>query len=135
MSVGDRQRCLETVPPSYILEADPYQGQKTSDDQKELQDLVVDGAGESAEEDVAEDDDRREENREVKDPAHRQIELEEERIEDVQCLDETRHGVHRNAGGKYRHHREGAGIVGAGLFIEAQPQELRNRPCLGAVVE
>ena len=48
---------LESLPAADIAEADPDQRGEAGDDEEELQDLVVDGAGEAAEEDVAQHDD------------------------------------------------------------------------------
>ena len=55
-----RQRVLESLPAADVLEPEPDQRQEAGDDEEELEDFVVDGAGEPAEEDVAENDDGRE---------------------------------------------------------------------------
>ena len=57
-----RQECVDrrpgsvslyAVPSAYILQSDPHQRQKSRDDQEELQHLVVNRAGQPAQEDVA----------------------------------------------------------------------------------
>jgi hypothetical protein len=62
---------LDALPAADVAQADPDQRREAGDDQEELQDLVVDGAGEAAEEDVAEHDQRGEEDRDVEDVLRR----------------------------------------------------------------
>ena len=135
MQVGRRERRLQAVPAPNILEANPDQRQKPGHDQEELQNLVVDGAGESAKKDVAQDDQRGEDDGEVEDPLERQPKWMEQPVENMQRLDQPRHGVHRDARREDGHHRKGAGIPGPRLLVEAQAQKLRHRARLGAVIE
>jgi hypothetical protein len=53
---GGGQGLLDAGPATDVLEADPDQRKQAGDDEEELEDLVVDGAGEAAEEDVSEHD-------------------------------------------------------------------------------
>ncbi len=71
----------------------------------------------------------------VKMPSGRPAQRMKESVEDMQCLDQPRHRVHRNAGAENGHHRKRAGIQRARLFIETQPQEFRHRACFRAVIE
>ena len=64
-------------------------------------------------------------------PAHRH----EQPVKNMQRLDQPRHGIHRNAGAEHRHHGKRAGVQRARLFVEAQPQKLRHRARLRAVIE
>ena len=64
---GGGKGLLDSLPAAYVAKADPDEGGEAGDDEEELQDFVIDGAGEAAEEDVSEDDDRRENDRDVED--------------------------------------------------------------------
>ena len=57
------------------------------------------------------------------------------RIQNVQRLDQLRHGIHRNARRKNSHGCERDGIQPARFLIEAKPQIFRHRPRAGTVVE
>ena len=63
--------CLMPCQPPTLRRPIQTSGSEAGDDQEELQDLVVDGAGEAAEEDVAEHDDGREHDGDVEDPRRR----------------------------------------------------------------
>ena len=129
------QGVFEAVPSAYIFKPYPDQRSEAGDDEEELEDFVIDGAGKAAEEDVEQDDEGREEDGEVEDPVQRQAESAEEPIEDVESLDEAGHRVHGNAGGKHGHEGEGAGVPGAGFFVEAETEEFRDGAGFGSVVE
>ena len=62
---------LDALPAADVAQADPDQRGEAGDDEEELQDFVVDGAGEAAEEDVAEDDERGEDDGDVEDVLRR----------------------------------------------------------------
>ena len=135
MHVGRGQRGFEAIPATDVFQADPDQRQESRDDEEKLEDFVVDGAGESAQEDVAEHDDRGEDDGEVEDPVQRQSQRLKRLVEDVERLDEARHRIHRNAGREDGHQREGAGVPGARLFVEAEAQKFGHGARFRAVVE
>jgi hypothetical protein len=56
-------------------------------------------------------------------------------VKDVQRLNELGHGIHGDAGRKYRHGGEGKGVEGAGLFVKAQPQVFRHGARARAVIK
>jgi len=84
---------LETGPPADRLQAQERERQEAEDDHEELQDLVVDRTGQAAEEGVPEHDRRRQDDADVDVPAQ-------------ELLEQHPHGVHADAGGEDRHHRE-----------------------------
>jgi hypothetical protein len=92
---------LDSLPASHIAETDPDERSEAGDDEEELQDFVVDGAGEAAEKDVTEDDDGRQDDGDVED-----VGVGDDAVEEAECLDEQRHGIHRDAGAEYRHDRK-----------------------------
>ncbi len=121
---------LDALPAADVAQADPDQRSEAGDDQEELQDLVVDGAGEAAEEDVAEHDDGGEDDGDVED-----VLVGDDAVEEPEGLDQQRHRVHGDAGGEDGHDGEGEGVEGAGLLVEAHAQVFRHGAGLGAVVE
>ena len=121
---------LDSLPAADVAQAEPDQRGEAGDDEEELQDLVVDGAGEAAEEDVAEDDERGEDDGDVED-----VGVGDDAVEQAEGLDEQRHRVHGDAGGEDGHDGEGEGVEGAGLLVEAHAQVLGHGAGLGAVVE
>ena len=108
---------LDSLPAAYVAEADPDKWSEAGDDEEELEDFVVDGAGEAAEEDVAEDDDGGEEDGDVEDPR-----VGNDAVEEPEGLDEERHRVHGDAGGEHGHRGEREGVDGSGLFVEAEAE-------------
>ncbi len=124
------KRLLDSLPAAYVAQADPDERGEAGDDEEELEDFVVDGAGEAAEEDVSEDDDRREEDGDVED-----VGVGDDAVEEAEGLDEERHRVHGDAGGEHGHDGEGEGVDGAGLLVEAHAEVLGDAAGLGAVVE
>ena len=124
------QGVLDSLPSADVAQADPDQGKQPGDDEEELEDFVVDGAGEPAEEDVAQHDERREDDGDVED-----VGVGQDVVEEAQLLDQQGHGVHGDSRGKNGHEGEGEGVDGARLLVEAHAQELRHGAGLGAVVE
>ncbi len=135
MKIGGRQGCAQAMDAADVVESDEHQRQKSGNDEGKLEHLVVNGTGEPAEEDVAQDDDGRKQHGKVEDPSQRQTQHDKQTVEDVQGLDEPGHGIHGDAGGEYRHHGKGTGIQRTGLFIEAKAEKLRHGTGLRAVVE
>jgi len=121
---------LDSLPAAYVAQADPDERSEAGDDEEELEDFVVDGAGEAAEKDVAEDDDGREEDGDVEDPG-----VGDDAVEEPEGLDQKRHRVHGDAGAEHGHHGEGEGVDGAGLLVEAEAEVFGDGAGLGAVVE
>ena len=80
---------LDSLPSADVAQADPDQRREARDDEEELQHLVVDGAGEAAEEDVAEHDDRAEDDGDVED-----VLVGDDPVEESERLDQKRHRVH-----------------------------------------
>ena len=133
--VGHGDGGFEAAPAADITQPNEHQRQEAGNDEEKLQDLVVDGAGESAEKDVEQYDRRRQDDRERKDTLRREAERAEEAVKDMKRLDEPRHGVHRDAGAEDGHHGEGAGVERAGLLVEPHAEKLGDAARLGAVVE
>ena len=121
---------LDSLPAAYVAEADPDERSEAGDDEEELQDFVVDGAGEAAEEDVAENDDGGDEDGDVED-----VGVGDDAVEEAEGLDEQGHRVHGDAGGEHGHDGEGESVDGAGLLVEAEAQVFGHGAGLGAVVE
>ena len=117
-----RQPFGESLPAPQILEAEEHQRRETGDDEEELQHLVVDGRGESSEQDIAQHDGRGQPHARVEVPTQEQIQ-------------QQSHGVHRDARGENRHGRERDRVQAAGLLVEAHLQVLGHRARLRAVVE
>ena len=135
MHILRRHRGLQAAPAADIPKSQQHQRQESGDDEEELQDLVVDGAGQSAEEDIRQHDDGRKHDGERENSFLRPAQRVKESIKNMQRLDQPRHRVHRDAGTENRHHRKGAGIQRAGLLVEPHAQELRHRAGLGAVIK
>ncbi len=127
---GGGESLLDSLPSAYVAETDPNERCEAGDDEEELEDFVVDGAGEAAKEDVPEDDERGEDDGDVEDPT-----LGHEAVEESEGLDEERHGVHGDAGREHGHDGEGESVDRAGLLVEAETEELRDGTRFGAVVE
>jgi len=125
-----REGLLDSLPSAYVAQADPDERSEACDDEEKLEDFVVDGAGEAAEEDVAEDDDRRKKDRDVED-----IGVGDDAVEEPEGLDQKRHRVHGDAGGEHGHDGEGECVDGAGLLVEAEPEVLRDASGFRSVVE
>ncbi len=119
---GRREGVLDSLPSTDIAQADPDERSEAGDDEEELENLVVDSAGEAAEEDVAEDDDGGDEDGDVED-----VVVGDDAVEEAERLDEKRHRVHGDAGGEHGHDGEGEGVDGAGLLVEAQCGDIRGR--------
>jgi hypothetical protein len=98
------------------------QREQRGDDHEELQHLVVDRRGQSAERDVDEHERRRDDNGERHRPAEHEV-------------DDQRQREQVDAGDEHRRHGERPGIEGVRGLVEAQPQVLGHRTDLGAVVE
>ena len=94
MHVRRRNGCLQTGPTADVPQSQQHKGKETSDDQEELQNLVVDCACQSAEENVCEHNYRGKHNRKCEDSLRRPTHGVEEPIEHMQCLDEPRHRIH-----------------------------------------
>ena len=109
-------------PAAHVAQAQPHQRREAEHDQEELQHLVVDRAGEPAEEDVSEHDAGGDEDARVEAPAEQQVE-------------QLTHGIERDAGRKDRHGRERDRVDRAGFLVEAQLQVLRDGAGARAVVE
>src|SRR5664279_3413751 len=127
MRVRRGQSLLDAGPAANIPQTHPYQWKEAGNDQEKLQNLVVNGARETAQEDITQHDNRRNYDREVKDPRDRQSEMEKGAIEDMQRLDESRHRIHGDAGRKNGHHGKGAGIENASLVVVTHAQEFGHR--------
>ena len=121
---------LDSLPATDIAKADPDEGREASNDEEELEDFVVDGRGEAAKEDVAENDDGGEEDGDVED-----VGVGDDAVEEPEGLDEERHRVHGDAGGEHGHDGKGKGVDGAGLLVEAHPEIFGDGTGLGAIVE
>jgi len=67
VSQSSPELLLDSLPAADVAETDPDEWSEAGDDEEELQDLVVDGAGKAAEEDVAQNDDRRQDDGDVED--------------------------------------------------------------------
>ena len=63
------EAALEAGPSSNVSQSEKDERRESEDDQEELQNFVVDGAGESAEEDVGEHDQRGDDHADVEAPA------------------------------------------------------------------
>ena len=113
-----------------VAEADPNERKEAGDDKEELQDLVIDGAGEAAQEYVTEDDQRGEDDGDVEDVA-----VGHEAVKEAEGLDKQGHGVHGDAGREDGHDGEGDGVEGAGLLVEAHAEVLGDGAGFGPVVE
>ena len=127
---GGGEGVLDSLPAAYVAKTDPNERGEAGDDKEELQYFVIDGAGETAEEDVAEYDDGRENDGDVED-----VLVRNDAVEEAEGLDEERHGVHGDAGREHGHDGEGEGVDGAGLLVEAEAEELWDGTGLGSVVE
>ena len=125
----------EPVPAADVLQAQPDQRKESGDDQEKLDHFVVDGAGQSAQQDVSQNHQRRNHQGEVKYPGLRQAQPGKRRVENVQDLNQLRHGIHGNAGRKKSHDGERNGVEAAGLFVKAQAEIFRHRACPRAVIE
>ena len=110
------------VPSADALQAEPDQRHETEHDHEELQHLVVDRRGQSAQENVGQHDQGRNGDAQVVGEAEN-------------LFQEPGQGVHRDAGRKDGHHRERNRVERARFFVEPQLQVLRDRPGLRAVVE
>ena len=87
---GFGESVLDSLPSAYIFEADPDERGEAGDDEEELENLIIDGRGESAEEDVAEDDDGRQDDGDVED-----VGVWDDAVEEAESLDERNREIAR----------------------------------------
>ena len=120
--VGLLDLLLQPVPAADVDQADDRQRQQRGDDHEELEHLVVDRRREAAEADVGGDDERRDDDADDDRPAEHQLE-------------HQRQGVEVHAGDQDRRDRERDRVEDVRAVVEAQPQVLRHRADLRAVVE
>jgi len=92
-----RELLLDSLPAADVAETDPDEWSEAGDDEEELQDLVVDGAGKAAEEDVAQNDDRRQDDGDVED-----VGVGDDAAEDAEVWMSSRHCIHGDAGAEDR---------------------------------
>ncbi len=113
---------LEPVEASDFAQAEEGHRQEPEDDEEELKDLVEYRRGEAPEEDVDQNDGRREQDARVQVPSEHQVQ-------------HQRHGVHVDAGHRDRHDREGDRVQTPRSLVEAELQVLGNAPHAAPVVE
>ena len=116
------QARLNAVPASGLGDRENRQGRETGHDQQKLEDLIVYGAGEPAEEGIDQNDGGRDQNRHIEVPAQHQ-------------LQQLAQGIHGDSRGKDGHHGEGESVVGARLLVVAHFEVLGNGAGFAAVVE
>ena len=114
----------ETMPchPPAFWHGEDGQGREPGHDQEELQDLIINSAGEAAHIGVNEYDGRDGQHRRAEIPTQHQVQ-------------QQAHGVHGDAGGEDGHHGEGEGVEAAGLLIEAQLEVFGDGTGLAAVIK
>jgi hypothetical protein len=101
------------LPTARFHERQDRERREAEHDQKKLEDLIVDRAGQSTERSVGEHDGGGEQHGTGKAPAEHQLKQQSE-------------GIHRDARRENRHHREGDGIEAARFFVEAQLEVFRH---------
>jgi hypothetical protein len=104
------------------FQPDDYQRDQPCDDHEELQDLVVNRAGQTAECDVGQHEQRRDGDRQPDRPADQRV-------------DDQRQGVQVHPGSQHRGRSERHGVEQVGGRVEAPEQELRHAAHPGPVVE
>ena len=107
------QTGFDAFPAADIVNAQENQRDETKHDQEELDDLVIDSGGQTAQERVNQYDKSRDQYTGIEVPAQEQVQ-------------QFAHCVHGDTGGEHRHHREGNGIETASFFVKTQLQVFRN---------
>jgi hypothetical protein len=105
-----------------LLDGDDRQGDHADQDDEELHDLVVDRAGQAAEQDVGQHEQRRQHDRDDQRDAQQRLEHDGQRVQ-------------VDAGDEHAAQDERDRVDQVGLRVEPQPQVLRDAAHLGAVVE
>jgi hypothetical protein len=118
--VGDLR--LQAAPAADGVQPDDHQRDQAGDDHEELQDLVVDGAGQAAEGDVGQHEGRRDHDRQPDRPADQRVDDQGQRVE-------------VDPGGQHGGERERQSVEQVGRRVEPPAQELRDAAHPRAVVE
>jgi hypothetical protein len=95
------------------MQPDDHQRDQPGDDHEELQNLVVDRAGQPAESDVGQHEERRDGDRQPDRPADQRV-------------DDQRQSVQVHAGDQHGGQRERQGVEQVGGRVEPPQQELRH---------
>ncbi len=113
---------LQAAPAADAVQPDDDQRDQPGDDHEELQHLVVDRAGQPAERDVGQHEQRRDGDRQPDRPADQRV-------------DDQRQRVQVHAGDQHRGQRERQGVEQVGGRVEPPEQELRHAAHPRPVVE
>src|ERR1700720_1836095 len=92
MGHGSRETVLNGGPAADVAETDPHQGKKFGNNQKELQDFIVNRARETTEKNVTEDNGGAQKNTEMKNPS-----MGNQAVEQAQGLNQQSHGIKADA--------------------------------------
>src|ERR1035437_7935580 len=113
---------LHAFPTAGLTDRQDGQRREPQYDEEKLEDLIIYGAGEAAEERIRQHDGRRSQHGHVETPSQHQMQQQPQ-------------GIHGDARGEDGHDRERKGVEGAGLFVETHLQVFRHRTGFAAVVE
>ena len=122
MEVGVGHTRHQAAPAAGLAQPEEHERGEAEDDEEELHDLVVNRAGQAADGDVDEHDDRGHGDAGVDVPAEEQPQ-------------QRAHGVHADPRREHGHDGEGDRVEGAGLLVEAELQVFGHAARARAVVE